>query len=342
MSDKITDESAKTFSTAFYRAIGYGKDIKTAFELGVNQISLENLGEQEIPKLISLKTDESKVVLKSKNTKKIKSQSITESEIKASIDDLSEVISKYVEQNPLLTDTQIIDRLSSIVKAKINYKSSLPDDSGTFEVSTIAGDIYVRFTVEAQIHEKYNFEAKPLDDSEIKIGHANKMYSDKRIFFTFLAADSGLHEYEKPTESLDIVWNSKTQNEPFQDLPFLINPLLAAEIKRGFYEAIHGIATRGVDNNAPMEFLQSMSLYEYEFPQGFHHKVSNHYLAGIFPSQYKVTVEAMPIYKVVYKRLASREKGWIFKDYYTALVKGQIHLIGKDELQIYSKKENDV
>jgi hypothetical protein len=52
MSKEISDPSAIKFATAFYQALGYGKDVMTAFDLGRNQIDLENLNEQDTPKLI--------------------------------------------------------------------------------------------------------------------------------------------------------------------------------------------------------------------------------------------------------------------------------------------------
>lgn len=51
----IRDKSAINFSMAFYQALGYGKDIKTAFELGNIQIGLGNYSEQAMPILLSKK-----------------------------------------------------------------------------------------------------------------------------------------------------------------------------------------------------------------------------------------------------------------------------------------------
>lgn len=39
----IGDKAAAAFSTAFYRALGYGMSVQTAFDLGVNQIKLQGL-----------------------------------------------------------------------------------------------------------------------------------------------------------------------------------------------------------------------------------------------------------------------------------------------------------
>ncbi len=51
MDGPVTVGAGKAFATSFYQALAYGKDVSTAFELGRNQIRLENLDEEEIPKL---------------------------------------------------------------------------------------------------------------------------------------------------------------------------------------------------------------------------------------------------------------------------------------------------
>jgi hypothetical protein len=55
MSEAIGDEAAISFAAAFYRALGYGRDVKTAFDLGTSLIDLGGLGEQDIPKLLAPK-----------------------------------------------------------------------------------------------------------------------------------------------------------------------------------------------------------------------------------------------------------------------------------------------
>jgi len=52
MSDSILDKTAITFSSAFYRGIGYGKSIEVAFELAKNQLDLENISGSELPVLL--------------------------------------------------------------------------------------------------------------------------------------------------------------------------------------------------------------------------------------------------------------------------------------------------
>jgi hypothetical protein len=42
--NELEDEQAVAFSRSFYQALGFGKDVQTAFQLGKNQISLEHLG----------------------------------------------------------------------------------------------------------------------------------------------------------------------------------------------------------------------------------------------------------------------------------------------------------
>ena len=63
MSLAITDKAAISFATAFYQALGYGRNLKTAFDLGCVQIDMENLNEQETPKLLALKSDPRSIFL---------------------------------------------------------------------------------------------------------------------------------------------------------------------------------------------------------------------------------------------------------------------------------------
>lgn len=53
MSSEVDDESAISFATAFYQALGYGKDVQTAFELGRSQLKLESSRATTIPQLVS-------------------------------------------------------------------------------------------------------------------------------------------------------------------------------------------------------------------------------------------------------------------------------------------------
>jgi hypothetical protein len=62
MSKAIGDKAAIRFAVAFYQALGYGKSVQTAFDLGCAQIDLENLGEQDTPKLLALNKDPETVV----------------------------------------------------------------------------------------------------------------------------------------------------------------------------------------------------------------------------------------------------------------------------------------
>jgi len=66
MSKAIGDAAAISFSIAFYQALAFGKDIKTAFDLGCLQIDLENLNEQDTPKLIAININPSEIVFTNK------------------------------------------------------------------------------------------------------------------------------------------------------------------------------------------------------------------------------------------------------------------------------------
>lgn len=62
MSCEIGDKAAISFASSFYQALGYGRDVETAFNLGCAQISLENLGDQDKPKLLATKTNSKKII----------------------------------------------------------------------------------------------------------------------------------------------------------------------------------------------------------------------------------------------------------------------------------------
>jgi hypothetical protein len=52
MTAAVGDDAAIEFATAFYRALGYGRDIQSAFELGTNQIGLQDLPDVGTPRLL--------------------------------------------------------------------------------------------------------------------------------------------------------------------------------------------------------------------------------------------------------------------------------------------------
>lgn len=70
MSKAIQDRSAISFAASFYQALGYGRDVQTAFDLGCLQINLNNLGEQDIPKLLAIKSDPRNVKFAVSHTEK--------------------------------------------------------------------------------------------------------------------------------------------------------------------------------------------------------------------------------------------------------------------------------
>jgi predicted transcriptional regulator len=53
MSAAVTDEAARVFAESFYQAIGFGKSIKTAFDLGCNKVARLNISEAHTPKLLN-------------------------------------------------------------------------------------------------------------------------------------------------------------------------------------------------------------------------------------------------------------------------------------------------
>lgn len=63
MSHVIGDQAAISFAAGFYEAIGYGEDVKVAFDLACIRLQSEWPGEQTTPNLVAVNVDPTKVVL---------------------------------------------------------------------------------------------------------------------------------------------------------------------------------------------------------------------------------------------------------------------------------------
>jgi len=62
MSQAVGDVAAVSFAAAFYQALGYGRNIRTAFDLGCVHIDMEGLDEQNIPQLLATVADPANIV----------------------------------------------------------------------------------------------------------------------------------------------------------------------------------------------------------------------------------------------------------------------------------------
>lgn len=74
MSKAIGDKAAISFAVAFYQALGFGRDVKTAFDLGCVQIDLENLNDQDTPKLLASRNKPEEIVFVRELEKKVASK----------------------------------------------------------------------------------------------------------------------------------------------------------------------------------------------------------------------------------------------------------------------------
>jgi pSer/pThr/pTyr-binding forkhead associated (FHA) protein len=53
MSQSIGDDAAIGFASGFYQALGYGRSVQTAFDLGCNEIDLAGIGEEATPRILA-------------------------------------------------------------------------------------------------------------------------------------------------------------------------------------------------------------------------------------------------------------------------------------------------
>lgn len=63
MSKAIEEGAAISFVESFYLTVGFRKDVKAAFELGLTGVELKNLGAQDAPKLLAKRTPPERIVL---------------------------------------------------------------------------------------------------------------------------------------------------------------------------------------------------------------------------------------------------------------------------------------
>ena len=77
MSDAITDAASIEFAAAFYRALGYGRSVQSAFDLGCNQIDLAALDEAHKPVLLGVAEPERIFLV---TTEKVGDQSMRDEE----------------------------------------------------------------------------------------------------------------------------------------------------------------------------------------------------------------------------------------------------------------------
>jgi hypothetical protein len=63
VSSAISDTASIHFAASFYQALGFGRSVKAAFDLGCSQIDLANLEEQDKPRLFALRVDPAQLFL---------------------------------------------------------------------------------------------------------------------------------------------------------------------------------------------------------------------------------------------------------------------------------------
>jgi hypothetical protein len=63
MPAEIADAASIGFAASFYRALAYGRDVETAFELGRLEVDLEELDQPDKPKLLAQRQDPSRMFL---------------------------------------------------------------------------------------------------------------------------------------------------------------------------------------------------------------------------------------------------------------------------------------
>jgi len=136
MSKAIGDKAAISFAIAFYQALGYGKDVKTAFDLGCVQIDLENLNEQDTPKLLTTNSNPQKIILAKQH---LHSHNFTDGEEKKLRGQNASVLqNKFAKLAALIVGVFVI--LIIILEKNNVLKTAEDDASPRIEISGIVND----------------------------------------------------------------------------------------------------------------------------------------------------------------------------------------------------------
>ena len=70
MSSDVSDSAAIVFAASFYRALGFGLSVYDAFEQGKTALMLEDMAEQEAPKLMTRVGTDPRLVMLAKRSRK--------------------------------------------------------------------------------------------------------------------------------------------------------------------------------------------------------------------------------------------------------------------------------
>lgn len=175
---------------------------------------------------------------------------------------IKQLIEKYVMEHFLLSEAKILDELARLLKSGNGFIKDMPKTLKKLNVLNVSSEIIVEFVIKTRMEERYKFyiampqneEDMPSSDSllltsdkskqESRTGYMRKYHQIRKLFYDFYALGSNFNEeHDKPSNSMDIIWESKLQESPFQEIPFSTKDLPKDDIyiSRKFYEAMQDI-----------------------------------------------------------------------------------------------------
>lgn len=196
VSNDISDIAAISFVSAFYSALGYGRDVQTAFELGTTQLQFDGHEEQARPILVSTLVDPSEIFFVPRNPQYSDSQV-------SSID--------IITGNFIGRDSSNINYFSTAgnVQSETEEESSLRDRIiWQNEVSQLGDQIkrlkgrVVRLALTNEEFERFETIIQRNEQDKIK-----RPLSERLLY---VASSSALEQREKP-ELQDIMIVDKTK-----------------------------------------------------------------------------------------------------------------------------------
>ncbi len=190
MKNAVYDDAAKVFAESFYQAIGYGESVRTALELGKNQVELLSIPGQDLPKLevkkmadpskpllngrarsVSSKQAEEALIALSKIFEKVDSIGVQTRQVDAGLTRGSQrggpPEGKADKPGKVLYITQIRRGVIEAITAEQLAQRLSPQDLQL--IKTLEASMDNRYKIWSAVYPKFSIEVNPIAKSQLEL-----------------------------------------------------------------------------------------------------------------------------------------------------------------------------
>ncbi len=170
------------------------------------------------------------------------------------------------------------------------------------------------------------------------------VYPESWVVSDFLYVNMGLGTYEKPSQNLDVLWESSVVDAPFSTLPFQLGGLpidmtndLEMALAHTLSKVEHRMRYAEIEHDTTIQPIDSVisavfgSIYEEGDPLN----------VRVTAKRFQIAIEATPVYKVYYDREVTylTRRFLIFPKTNVRLLEGELYLQGPGNLEAYAHRE---